>query len=91
MGTPTIDHVVACLDRHRQRATYGAVCKVTKRGAPVGMGRVLKHRGPLNSWVVNQRTGEPTGYTPAQKHPHLYDEPKVIRTEAALRALLRKR
>lgn len=72
----TLDEVVALLNRHHQRATYGAVAKVINARTPRGL---MKHRTGWheNSWVVAKTTnrqlgsqrGRPTGFTDRQLHP----------------------
>lgn len=70
----------------RQRATYGAVAGVLDRPAWFLMrGRP---RDPLHSWVVNARTGRPTGYAPDQEHAGLLDRSHVVHDADELRGLL---
>lgn len=76
MATLTLDDMVALLNEHRQRATYGAVADVVSGGAPRGLmkGRTVSRE---DSWVVAKTTdresgarrGWPTGYTDDQIHP----------------------
>jgi hypothetical protein len=65
----TLDEVLAHLDRHHQRATYGAVGRIVDRPPTFLMGG--RPRDRLHSWVVNQETHLPTGYTQEQVHPAL--------------------
>lgn len=72
----TLDEVVALLNEHRQRATYGAIAGVI--GASTTR-RLMKGRTGAheNSWVVAKRTnrkagsrrGWPTGYLESDLHP----------------------
>ena len=79
-----LDH----LNRDRIRCTYGAFAGVL--GVPVrSVGRRLGARRPYASWVVNRRTGEPTGYAGHEKHPALRRTRHVIETEDELRRRLR--
>lgn len=78
----TLDEVIALLARHHQRATYGAVAGVVDRPPAFLMGGLPRdHR---NSWVVNQETHLPTGYTPEQMDPALFERSEVITIAAAL-------
>ena len=79
-----LDH----LNRDRIRCTYGAFAGVL--GVPArSVGRHLGARRPYASWVVNRRTGEPTGYAGHEKHPALRRTRHVIETEDELRRRLR--
>lgn len=71
-----LDLILDQLDRHRQRATYGAVAALTGRPATFLMaGRPRDWR---HSWVVNQRTSTPTGYDTPEIHPDLHASSHVI-------------
>ena len=88
-GEWTLDTVVDLLERHRQRATYGAVAAVLGRRATFVMsGYPRKSR---YSWVVNKETGLPTGYTPEQMHPDLRVRSSVLETGEELEGWLRFR
>jgi len=82
----TLDAILDLLSQYRQRATYGAVGGVLDVPAAFVMQR--RPRDPRHSWVVNQETGEPTGYTPAQCDPQLYARDTVLMTQADLLAWL---
>ena len=82
----TLDQILDCLDRKRIRATYAAVGAVIGR-PPQSVGTALGNRTKRASWVVNARTGEPTGYGPGQKHPDLHRTSRIIRTGDELRGL----
>jgi hypothetical protein len=81
-----LDDILERLERHRQRATYGAVAGIVG-GNPQSpfIGRPFT---PRNSWVVNTDTDQPTGYDPSQLHPNLSDNPHVIRRTEELRTWL---
>jgi hypothetical protein len=75
-NTWTLDAVVALLNEHRQRATYGAIADVIGAATPR---QLMKGRTGAyeNSWVVAKRTsrklgsrrGWPTGYVESDIHP----------------------
>ena len=74
--------LIEMLERHRQRATYGAVGGVVGLPAQsVMQGQIKNHR---NSWVVSAKQYVPTGYDIAQCHPDLKRHDAVIHTPAAL-------
>jgi hypothetical protein len=82
-----LDEVVELLDRHRQRATYGAVGAVVDRLPRYLMrGRPRDHR---HSWIVNAETGLPTNYGPDDMHPELLSRPEVLKTSQQLEDWLR--
>jgi hypothetical protein len=87
MHDRTFDDILDLLDRHRQRATYGAVGAVVDRLPRYLMGgRPRDHR---HSWIVNHLTGLPTGYGPEDMHPELKSRPDVLHTSQQLEDWLR--
>ena len=86
----TVDQILDCLNRKRVRATYGAVGAVIGRPAR-GVGSALGDRRRRASWVVNARTGRPTGYARSEVDPYLYQSGHVIRTGDELRKLCAER
>ena len=82
----TLDQILDCLNRKRVRATYGAVGAVIGRPAR-GVGSAIGDRTRRASWVVNARTGRPTGYAHSQVDPNLYRTSHVIKTGDELRQL----
>lgn len=83
----SLDRVLDVLDRIHQRATYSAVTGVIG-GSPrtVMKGRPLD---PRHSWVVARKTGQPTGYSEAQKHKLVREKHgEVIADPEQLRRLL---
>ena len=72
----SLDEVLDQLDRYHQRATYGAVGKLLDHPAAYLMGG--RPRDKRHSWVVNQDTHLPTGYTEEQIHPALNSRAEVI-------------
>jgi len=82
MSDQKLDEIVDLLNRHKQRATYGAVGAVVDRPPSFLMaGRPRDHR---HSWIVNQETELPTGYGEADMHPDLRSKPHVIKTSQQL-------
>ncbi len=82
----TLDQILDCLNREQIRATYGAVGEVI--GIPaIGVGAALGRRTQRASWVVNARTGKPTGYNCQQEHPDLRRKLRIITTGDELRRL----
>jgi len=69
--------IVTLLNTHHQRATYGAVGDVV--GLPAqSVGQLLGPRNHLNSWVVNARTGLPTGYRKTEMHSALLENDPLL-------------
>ncbi|MEM8931613.1 MAG: hypothetical protein AAGE94_10575 [Acidobacteriota bacterium] len=84
-----LDAVLECLDKHAQRATYGAVAAVVGR-LPINVMRG-RDKTPRHSWVVSQKTGKPTNYKAAELHPELTANEHVIRDADELRTWLAER
>jgi len=78
-----LEAVVDFLDRRQLRATYGAVAEVVGRPATFLMSGIP--RAPRYSWIVNQKTLLPTGYTEEQCHSALTKKSLVLRTGTDLR------
>ena len=87
---PELIRFVEFLDRNRIRATYKAVGEAAE--VPVrSVGVRLGERCPLASWVVNEATGEPTGYADHQEHRELRSNPEIISSaEELLRRMKRE-
>ena len=86
----SLEEIVDLLDEHRQRATYGAVAGVLDRPATFLMSGIA--REPRYSWIVNQKSLLPTGYSDEEKHPELEKRSFVLMNERELRAwIARKR
>jgi hypothetical protein len=79
----TLDEVVRFLNSEQIRATYRAVAEVVG-GIPQGVGGRLGTRRPEGSWVVNAKSGLPSGYSIEQCHPALLLKSQVISTGAEL-------
>jgi hypothetical protein len=80
----SLEDVIEFLDRRQLRATYGAVAAVVGRPATFLMSGIA--RSPRYSWIVNQKTLLPTGYTDEEKHPALTKKSFVFREERELRS-----
>ena len=86
---PGLVKFVEFLDRNKIRATYRAVAEAA--GVPVrSMGVLLGDKCPLASWVVNDRTEEPTDYAPRDKDPDLHLNSEIIRTSEDLIRRMRR-
>lgn len=88
MASRHLDDVVRVLDEYRQRATYGAVADVVGSGPQSVMGRTP--RTPFCSWVVNAKSGLPTGYSPEECHPMLRSRSPIIADGRALHDWLKR-
>lgn len=82
-----LQQILDALNRRRVRATYGAVAKALNP-SPLALGGMLGERRPLASWIVSARTGQPTGYSPHQKHSDLESSPEILKTGLAVLQLL---
>lgn len=82
-----LDRILQLLDHYHQRATYGAVAKLTHSNAAFMMNG--RPRNPLHSWVVNQVTQLPTRYSEAETHPNLLARDRVLARPRDLAAWLR--
>ena len=82
-----LEQVLALLDKHAQRATYGAVGGLVQLPAQSVMYGLPKT--PRNSWVVSKATKMPSGYSFAQQHVRLTASPDVIETAEALNLWLK--
>jgi len=82
----TLDAILDLLSQYHQRATYGAVGGIL--GVPAAFVMQGRPRNPRHSWVVNQETGEPTGYNPGQCDPQFSTRDTILMTDAALLAWL---
>ena len=77
-----LDQILDALNRHHQRATYGAVAGLVgtvPRAVLSGRKRDWRH-----SWVVNEETGKPTEYSDLRMHPSLAENDHVISSSEEL-------
>jgi hypothetical protein len=86
MSDKQLDQIIDLLNRHRQRATYGAVGALVDRPASFLMGG--RPRDRRHSWIVNQTTELPTGYGQEDMHPDLRSRAKVLKTSQELQGWL---
>jgi len=89
MTTHHLDGILAALNQHHQRATYGAVAALvgqTPRALMKG-----KPRERANSWIVSKTTGRPTGYTDDSIHPELTANETILYTRDELATWLASR
>lgn len=84
-----LDGIVQLLDRHHQRATYGAVADLLGVPARSLMSDVPKRK--LYSWVVSAQTFQPTRYPPSAIHADLQENDEVLSTSLALAEWIRTR
>jgi hypothetical protein len=82
----SLESILELLQKHHQRATYGAVAPLvgrTPRNVMQGCPRDWLH-----SWVVNQDTKLPTDYSAEMIHPALHQRAEILRSEQELTAWL---
>lgn len=83
--TTMIEAILAYLNAAHVRRTYKAVGEALDGVPPQCVAPCfLGQRRKEASWVVNARTGQPTGYSPTQKHPQLEEKGHIIRSGAEL-------
>ncbi len=82
----TLDGILDALERHHQRATFGAVAAILGRDQrSLFKGYV---RTPKTGWVVNKATGRPTGSNPEEIPDGLLEKERVINSAEELRVWL---
>jgi hypothetical protein len=84
----SLNQILDQLNRHHQRATYGAVADLVgghARSLLQGRDRDWRH-----SWVVNQGTGMPSEYPKGKIHPAIAERPDVLKTVEELKEWLRR-
>ena len=82
-----INRVLEALQQEKTRCTYGALADYIG-ASPRDIGKLLTPKRPESSWVVNKKTGLPTGYETFQLHPDLKTHEKVLDQGDELRRLL---
>jgi len=84
--TLTLDGILEVLERHRQRATFGAVAGILGcEPRSLFNGYV---RSPKTAWVVSKATGMPTGTNKADYPPGLFENKLIIDAPDELRVWL---
>jgi hypothetical protein len=78
----SIESITELLDRFHQRATYGAVAGVLKRGPRNLM--TGRSRSQRDSWIVSSTDGMPTGYASDQIHPEIKERETILRSSEEL-------
>jgi hypothetical protein len=66
----TVQRVLDFLNRNKLRVTYKDAA-LFLRVPPQSLGELLAPRRPEASWVVNEETGKPSGYSESECHPDL--------------------
>ena len=82
--TECVNRILSYLNKIETRCTYGAVAEVLGI-PPQSVGRRLGQNRPEASWVVHNKTREPSGYADTEKHPSLRRNQGIIRTGDELR------
>lgn len=84
-----IDQIVALLQKHKQRATYGALAGLVGRlPLAVMQGRAKCRR---DSWIVSASTGLPTDYPASEIDPDLRASARILATSEDLAEWLKHR
>lgn len=79
--------IIAILERHSQRATYGAVGDYV--GLPARSVMQGEPKNGRNAWVVAKKTGRPSGYPDEILPASLDANPMIIGTAVDLETWLR--
>jgi len=79
-----VQKIIKYLNTVKTRCTYGAVAEILGVNSS-SVGLYLGKRRPEVSWIVNAKTGEPTDYEEAEKHPDLYRTNHIIKSAEILR------
>ena len=85
----SLESILELLQRHHQRATYGAVAALVGRTPQNVMQGCPRNR--LHSWVVNKETGIPTKYPAEMIHPALKERDEILSSDQGLAAWLQLR
>jgi hypothetical protein len=79
--------IINCLNANRIRATYAAVGAYLAIPA-IGVGSLLGPHRPCVSWIVDDTSGRPPGYTPEALHQDLFMHEVIISDAQELSNLL---
>ncbi|MGF1740155.1 hypothetical protein L4C34_03550 [Vibrio profundum] len=80
----TLNQIIGYLNENGIRATYGAVADVLGVNAQ-SVGMLLGERRPEVSWVVNRKTGMPTGYLIEECAYNLLSRQEIIKDAYTLK------
>jgi hypothetical protein len=89
MTADDLTRILVHLEEGRTRATFGAVAGLL--GVTPRFLMRDRPRDPLHSWVVNKRTGLPSGYPDDACHQDLRLNDRIIRDVDELRAFVGQR
>ena len=81
------EELIDCLNDAEIRSTYGAIADLLAIH-PMSVGGYLGPKRPDASWVVNKKTGRPTGFPDEMVHPNLYKNRRIIGEADELRKTL---
>lgn len=82
-----VERVLEALQREKTRCTYGALAEFIGT-SPRDVSAFLAPKRPEASWVVNKKSGMPTGYESFQIHPELETQERMIEQGDDLKRLL---
>jgi alkylated DNA nucleotide flippase Atl1 len=82
-----VTRVLTVLQLEKTRCTYGALAEYIG-ATPRDVSKFLTPKRAEASWVVNKKSGLPTGYEAYQLHPDLQSSDKVIDQAADLEKLI---
>jgi hypothetical protein len=83
-SSETIAVILQYLNKVKTRCTYGVIAQIIGVNTQ-SVGRLLGERRPEASWVVSEKTKEPTGYLDEEKHPDLYRTKRIIKSAEVIR------
>jgi hypothetical protein len=86
--SPSIHHVLDFLNRNKLRVSYKDAAGFLKVPPP-SLSTLLGPRRPETSWIVNEETGTPTGYSERECHPDLRSH-DMIADEEDLRLRMKR-
>ena len=84
-----VERVLEALQHKKTRCTYGALAEYIGT-SPRDVSAFLAPKRPEASWVVNKKSGMPTGYDAYQIHPDAVSNEHIIDSVAGRRQTLEK-
>ena len=84
------EQIIACLNLHHTRATYGAVAQLLGLPTVAINHQLLGPPRPEASWIVSQDDGQPRGYSQDNIHSDLPGSPMVTTAHEPLQLLLQQ-